>query len=97
MLNQLNIKKKIDKDNFGKNNKKITWENTATIHSVLKKKNYKVKFLISSILKNKINRDNFIKKNNKTNTKQRKNKSCWKHCSNSQCFVMKTTVLLHMI
>ena len=42
----------MDKDNFGKNHKKIIWENTATIHSVLKKKNYKVKFLISSILKN---------------------------------------------
>jgi hypothetical protein len=38
ILNQLNIKKKIDKDNFGKNHKKITWKNTATIHSVLKKK-----------------------------------------------------------
>jgi hypothetical protein len=28
-------------------------ENTATIHSVLKKKNYKAKFLIGSILKKK--------------------------------------------
>jgi hypothetical protein len=28
----------MDKDNFGKNNKKIIWENTAIIHSVLKKK-----------------------------------------------------------
>jgi hypothetical protein len=37
----------MDKDNF----KKIIWENTATIYSVLKKKNYKAKFLISSILK----------------------------------------------
>jgi len=36
-----------------------------------KEKNYKVKFLISSILK-KIDRDNFRKKN-KTNTKKRKN------------------------
>jgi hypothetical protein len=42
----------MDKDNFGKNHKKIIWKNTATIHSVLKKNNYKVKFLISSILKN---------------------------------------------
>jgi hypothetical protein len=33
--------------------KKITWENTATIHSVLKKNNCKAKFLISSILKKK--------------------------------------------
>ena len=41
----------MDKDNFGKNNNKILWENTAIIHSVLKKKNYKAKFLISSILK----------------------------------------------
>ena len=51
ILNQLNIKKKIDKDNFKKNHKKITWENTVTIHSVLKKKNNKAKFLIGSILK----------------------------------------------
>jgi hypothetical protein len=35
-----------------------------------KEKNYKGKFLIGSILK-KINRDNFRKKNNKTNTKKR--------------------------
>jgi len=41
----------MDKHNFEKNNKKIIWENIAIIHSVLKKKNYKVKFLISSILK----------------------------------------------
>ena len=40
----------MDKNNFGKNNNKIIWENTAIIHSVLKK-NYKAKLLISSILK----------------------------------------------
>jgi hypothetical protein len=40
----------MDKDNFGKNNKKFIWENTAIIHSILKN-NYKAKFLISSILK----------------------------------------------
>jgi hypothetical protein len=33
IFNQLNIKKKIDKDNFRKNH----MGNTATIHSVLKK------------------------------------------------------------
>jgi len=27
------------------------WENTVAIHSILKKKNYKAKFLTSSILK----------------------------------------------
>jgi len=37
-----------------------------------KEKNYKAKFLISSILKKKIDIDNFRKKNNKTNTKKRK-------------------------
>jgi len=42
--------KKIDKYNFRKNYKKITWENIATIYSVLKKNN-KTKFLIDSILK----------------------------------------------
>jgi hypothetical protein len=36
ILNQLNIKKMTD--NFGKNNKKIIWENTVIIHSVLNKK-----------------------------------------------------------
>ena len=41
----------MDKDDFGKNNNKIIRKNTAIIHSVLKKKNYKAKFLISSILK----------------------------------------------
>jgi hypothetical protein len=41
----------MDKDYFGKNNKKLIRENTAIIHSVLKKKNYKAKFLINSILK----------------------------------------------
>ena len=28
------LKNKMDKNNFVKNNKKIIWENTATIHSV---------------------------------------------------------------
>jgi len=51
--------------------KKITWKNTATIHNILKKKNYKAKFLISSIFLKKIDIDNFTKKNNKTNTKKR--------------------------
>jgi hypothetical protein len=36
ILNQLNIKKMTD--NFEKNNKKIIWENTVIIHSVLNKK-----------------------------------------------------------
>jgi hypothetical protein len=46
----------MDKDNFGKNDKKIIWKNTAIIYSVLRKENYKAKFLISSILK-KSNRE----------------------------------------
>ena len=60
-----------------------------------KGKNNKAKFLIGSILK-KINRDNFRKKITKQTPKRGK-KLCWKHCSNSQCFVMKATVLPHMI
>jgi hypothetical protein len=48
-------KNKIDKDNSGKtNHKKIKKNhvgNTIAIYSVLKKKNYKAKFSISSILK----------------------------------------------
>jgi hypothetical protein len=39
------------------------WRNTAAIHSVLKKKNYKAKFSTSSILKKKkINKNNSEKK-----------------------------------
>jgi len=60
-----------------------------------KEKNNKTKFLINSILK-KINRDNFRKKITKQ-TPKKGGKSCWKHCSNSQCFVIKATVLPHMI
>ena len=47
------------------------WENTVAIHSVLKKKNYKTKLLISSILKkNIIDRDNFRKKITKQTPKK---------------------------
>jgi hypothetical protein len=42
------------------------WENTAAIHSILKKKIFKAKFSISSILKNKIDRDNIWKHKKKT-------------------------------
>jgi hypothetical protein len=75
--------------------KKIIWENTATIHSVLKKKNYKVKFLINSTLK-KTNREIILEIIIIIiNTK--KKKTCWKHYNNSQCFVMKAMVFPHMI
>jgi hypothetical protein len=47
------------------------WGNTVAIHSVLKKKKYKAKLLTSSILKNKIDKDNFVEK------KQKKNKNNW--------------------
>ena len=39
------------------------WENTAAIHTILKKTNYKAKFLTSSILKKLTN---IILKNKKT-------------------------------
>jgi len=46
---------KIDKDNFGKNHnkkqKKTMWRNTVVINNVLKKKYYKAKFSVSSMLK----------------------------------------------
>ena len=45
-----------------KNEKKNMWGKTVAIYSVLKKKNYKAKFSISSILKNKINKNNYGKK-----------------------------------
>ena len=62
------------------------------------KKNYKAKFSISSILKKiKIDRDNFRKRITKKIQKRQEKKSCWKYYSNSQCFVMKVTVLPHMI
>jgi hypothetical protein len=47
ILNQLNIKKKIDKDNFEKNHMGKHYNNSQCF----KEKNYKAKFLISSILK----------------------------------------------
>ena len=71
ILNQLNIKKKSTKIILEKNHKKITWENTATIHSVLKKNNYKDKFLISSILKKK-STETISGKKTKKNSKKRK-------------------------
>jgi hypothetical protein len=45
-----------------KKNRKTMWENTVAIHSISKEKNYKTKFLSSSILKSKIDKDNFRKK-----------------------------------
>jgi len=41
------------------------WEKTVAILSILKKKNYKSKFLTSSILKSKIDKDNFEEKQKK--------------------------------
>ena len=40
-----------------------------------KEKNYKAKFLISSILKKKIDRDNFRKKNNKKKHQKKEKKN----------------------
>jgi hypothetical protein len=48
------------------------WGNTVAIYSVLKKKNYKAKFSISSILKNKINKNNSGKKKHKKMKKNEK-------------------------
>ena len=53
------------------------WENTATIHSILKEKNYKAKFLTSSILKKSTN---IILKNKKIKQKN----YVEKHRSNPQ-------------
>jgi hypothetical protein len=83
----------MDKDNFGKNYKKIIWKNTTTIHSVLKKETYKAKFLISSILKKIKSRETILEKKITKKNQKKGGKSCWKHCSNSQCFVMKAIVL----
>jgi len=50
ILNQLNIKKKIDKDNFKKiHNKKNMWGKTVAVHSVFFLKKYKDKFSTSLI------------------------------------------------
>jgi hypothetical protein len=63
ILNQLNIiKKKFNKDNFGKNHKKNHVGKYCSNSQCFKeKKNYKAKFSISSILKKKIDKDNFRK------------------------------------
>jgi len=37
--------------NKKKSNRKTMWEDTVAIHNILKEKNYKAKFLTSSILK----------------------------------------------
>jgi hypothetical protein len=71
------------------------WRNTVTIHSVLKKKNYKAKFSISLVLKKNQQRKFWkksLKKQKKTKqiikniikNKKRKNnkKHIRKHCSN---------------
>jgi hypothetical protein len=55
------------------------WENTTAIHSILKKKNYKVKFLTSSIKKKSTN---IILKNKKI----KKKNYVEKHRSNAQYF-----------
>jgi hypothetical protein len=41
------------------------WENTVEIHNILKEKNYKAKFLTSSIFKKKINKNNSEKRKRK--------------------------------
>jgi hypothetical protein len=48
------------------------WGNTVTIHSILKKKNYKTKFSTSSILKKKITKNNSVKKTQKIEKKKKK-------------------------
>ena len=68
------------------------WDNSQCFNE----KKYKAKFLISSILKKKSTETILEKQITKKHQKKEK-KSCWKHCSNSQCFVMKATVLPHMI
>ena len=55
------------------------WKNTAAIHGILKEKNYKAKFLTSSILKQSTN---IILKNKKTKQKN----YVEKHRSNPQYF-----------
>ena len=42
----------------------------------LKEKNYKAKFLTSSILKNKVDKDNFMKKTKKLEENKKKQKFC---------------------
>jgi hypothetical protein len=60
-------------NNFEKIIKKTMWGNTIVIYGVLKKKNYKAKFLNNSILKNKIDKNIFIKKLKQKNKKNPKN------------------------
>jgi hypothetical protein len=45
------ILKKIKSTNIILKNRKTIWENTIAIHSILKEKNYKAKFLTKLILK----------------------------------------------
>jgi len=73
---------------------KIIWENTATIHNVLNKKTLKSYILNKLNIKKIKSTDIILEKKTKKN---REKKPCWKYCSNSQCFVMKATMLPHMI
>jgi len=51
------------------------WGNTIAIHNVLKKKNYIAKFSASSILKKKIDKDNFEKTHNKKENRKKQEKN----------------------
>jgi hypothetical protein len=51
MLSLIKLTKTILEKIITKNKKKTMWRNTVVIHNVLKKKNYKAKFSVSSILK----------------------------------------------
>jgi hypothetical protein len=51
------------------------WENIAAIHSVLKKKNTKLSSQSAQYKKNKIDKDNFRKKNLTKNTQKNRGKN----------------------
>jgi hypothetical protein len=51
MLSLIKLTKTILEKIIKKNKRKTMWRNTVVIHNVLKKKNYKAKFSVSSILK----------------------------------------------
>jgi hypothetical protein len=49
------------------------WENTVEIHNILKEKNYKAKFLTSSIFKKKLTKIILKKEKEKINEKKKEN------------------------
>ena len=66
-------------------------EKTVAILSILKEKNYKAKFLTSSILKSKIDKDSFGEKQKKKKQEEKKEKYCRKNKKKNKKVLQQST------